>query len=200
MQISFLFAIILPLFFAPLWNHGLYRTAYLREKTQIALDNAGILLGRSARVALNALRKAEGVISKLELAHHPAHACARSPLSNAACRATDISLEAIIATTHLAADQLSKSQWVKGEAEARYELRRLGTSLKEWHRATSLPAEKVICPVCALPVRWIVFPDAKKFALRSDGKDDLVLSGIVEKGGDNLAGSWNYKLFSRKVP
>src|SRR5688500_15327370 len=100
MQISLLILVSLPLLFSPLLTYRIYDKALSWERTQIAVDNAAIVIGKKDKELFNYLIASNRILHALEMAHHPLHFCARVPLTTAFCISEDLVLEAQITAMH----------------------------------------------------------------------------------------------------
>jgi hypothetical protein len=153
MPICFVALMGAPLFLSLGWTHARFGELAQLETGIIALDNASILLGRSARGVWQDLTDHAQQMRAMEVAHHVAHACARAPLPNPACVTADLAWEARLRHSHAQGGVLARTAWVAGTARAKHAAARLGFSVF-LDRPGVPPIAPVYCPVCLLPVGW----------------------------------------------
>jgi hypothetical protein len=196
MQIPFIIALI-PLFLSPVWNLWALKRIEKRERIQIALDNAAIILGQEDRKILNAISKVNENIRGQEKLHHGAHLCARSPVANPECILADEAFEAEIAMLH----QIIFSKASIGRAgalvRAQNEFNRLVESNFQTTRPTHLPVHAVRCSFCRLETQWEWDSDASVFEIGFSDSMGLVTG--VELIGKTLlnAERWKYRLHEK---
>ncbi len=130
-------------------SHARFQELYALESDWIALDNAAIELGRSARAVWNGLQKANAEIRRLETRHHLVHACARVPATAIQCRTADLAAEGELALRHARAGVAAATAWRVGAERARVQA---PTAL--FSRLPLPPLQSVRCSVCGLPSEW----------------------------------------------
>lgn len=124
------------------------------ERLTIELDNSAIRLARSDRKLFRQIRVADNALRKLEIAHHVAHLCARTPSPAMwKCRATDLGLERTIKATLEGLKSTVALSWKQAEMRAHLELSRAGWSAIRISREAKPPVRFDRCPVCGLSTR-----------------------------------------------
>jgi hypothetical protein len=174
-------------------THGRFQEIYRLERGLIALDNAAILLGRSAREVWKGLVRFNAWAEKAELAHHVAHVCARAPIAGSPCRAADQAWEAALASAHRLAGARAHLGWTQGRRDALIAARKLGVEVTA-DRAPTPPIRSKRCSVCGLLTRWdIVGPAPESVWARLHQRE---FRNRVESIGRSLKGgeTWAYRV------
>ena len=195
MSLSFLAAIALPLCLAPWATHRLYEQTARYKTASIAVDNAGIVLGRAGRGVLEKWRRTSSRLEAAEIVHHGLHLCARAPGPQAAaCAAADKSWEAAWEARLLLVEAESVSLWLAALASAHAEGARLGVGLELSGYPMLPPVKREVCAVCGgrFRIRFLDVP-ASEWTSTS-----YSIGTRVEWGQEN--GQWNYRMEARHEP
>jgi hypothetical protein len=192
MPVLFLGALLGPLLLSPLWSQHVFHETYRLERAQIAVDNAGIVLGSADRQLFNRLVAANRMVRVLEAAHHPLHLCARVPQSAAACLDKDLALELELRSLQSSITEAARVAWVASLQRALSRIRLEGSRPLP-PRRPSFPVREVLCPVCQMKAGWEVAQPAVHSTL---GAHASLPTGVgVRLVGRSLAtGNWNYRL------
>lgn len=185
--------IALPLLIGPFWTHRAFSEAETMERWQVALDNAAIVSGRAERELLSRLSKGGRELRRLELLHHPWHACALVPATQAKCIPVDQALEARIREVHAREWWLALGRWIAAAARARGEMARFGEKLCRSSRPGRLPVIPVLCPTCGMASGFAVAEGEVRYRYESchDGVSSVEVS---VKGGALVGERWEYRL------
>jgi hypothetical protein len=167
-------------------SHARFEQVYTLESDWIALDNAAIRLGQSARSVWNGLQKANAEIRRIEVRHHLAHACARVPATAIPCRAADQAAEVELRLWQTRAAEQARERWREGEREARAHAPKARVS-----RPPLPPVRPVRCAVCGRLAGWEISP-LRAETLQLPGGSQLRVRWI----GKTLRGgpAWNYAI------
>lgn len=186
MPLCLLALIGLPLLLTLGTTHARIQQMHALEAKIIALDNAGIRLGRSARSVWNGLRAANAGIRALEGRHHLFHACARVPATAGSCQVVDRAMEAELVRQQGRAALWAKALWREGDAQARVEL-----PVARFSRPSLPPIQPVRCPVCGQAAGWEIV-SRRTESIRLPGGQGLRVRWV----GQSLRGGapWDYAL------
>lgn len=136
----------------PLQTRQMFEALYQVHRTQIALDNGAIRLGRGERAYRKWVQRVNRKLEALELLHHGVHACARVPQTMAKCRPLDLALERKLKTLVLSGKAQLRSRWWGVAGRVRGEVKRLGV-VAQLRRPMRPPHRFGPCPTCHMKVR-----------------------------------------------
>jgi hypothetical protein len=196
MPILFL-TLLLVVILAPLLTQAQFRLVWRAERRQIAVDNAGVVLGRHDREDFRSLERATQRISLAEGIHHPIHVCAHSPTPAApACQGQDRFWETTLRVMYQTAFQKARFHWALGEVRASQQAARLKEKLGVAGRPLELPVEERVCPVCHLRIGWTKRGQALRYELNARTSERPGASVRVElEGNSRFTGErWDYSL------
>jgi len=137
---------------APMWTYALFSDAFVRERQQIAVDNAAIVLGQSDRKCLNELYAANHYLAELDRKHHEFHFCAQKD-PTATCAAIDKGYEEQISSYHRRAHSTAVAHWEEARVVAHREAARLETRIS-MSRPNDIPLVAGKCSLCLLETQW----------------------------------------------
>jgi len=193
MPVSLLIGLLVPTLGALAYSAAVYRDLHRIEGAQIAVDNAAIALGRADRALARRVERANALLSKWELSHHPAHVCARVPSeAQPECKAIDLAIETRMRVLVAAVSADLAASWRAHLARARVELGRGGFAGLVVGRPEAAPFTTRICPVCREIVRWSAPPGHQTLGTLS-----LAVSGTRRTAvvlGRERVSSWSYRL------
>ena len=156
MSISILFLAILGLAIAPFWTHQMFNDSYLRQLTQIAMDNAAIKLAQQDRVTLNLIETSNNLMTLLEKIHHPIHLAIASGMGSAQLLVQDKALEASIKEIHSNTFFIANWKWSESFLTAVGEMTRLGVILSNKKRLSRPPIFSKRCSLCYRENFWAI--------------------------------------------
>lgn len=149
MSLPLLAFIAVPLFLGPWSTHRLYTQVEENKKALVAVDNAGILTGRSGRAVLERWREMTARLAAAEAAHHAIHLCARTPGPQAlACAAEDQVWENLWEMQLRFLEIETGITWRAIGEKGRAEGDRLGVALGLEGLSETLPVVRRQCPIC----------------------------------------------------
>ncbi len=181
------------MFLAPVWTYQLFHRAEQIEKACIALDNASIRLGQSAREVWNGLRAYNSAAEVSDLAHHAVHTCARNPLTASQCVVLDQAMEKTLLARARHAERIASAVWQNGLARAIAEGRVLHSQVTVL-RPTMPSLRSITCTLCGLPLyfeRHVVEFDRCKVQ-----QGNQIFENEVHSVGQSLrsGSAWNYRV------
>lgn len=181
------------MFLSPLWTYLRFQEAISQELTLIALDNASIRLGRSARDVWNGLRIYNDSVAGTEGVHHIWHACARNPATAPECLAIDQQWEAALLARKTLAHQYAQRAWGEGRIRAEAEGKTHHQEVRVF-RLPSVPIHAIACPLCGLSLQWEV--DALPIERSEVRKGSRVFLNRIFSVGTSLRRGlkWNYRI------
>lgn len=185
MYLSLLAILAVPLFWSPLATHRLFAEVLAWQRTQIAVDNAAIRLGRLDREWTEFMERGRRRLEHLEKLHHPLHLCARVPQTMAACRSQDEAIERLLTATARWWEAEAARRWGVAPGRALEEGRRLGIPLRLAGRPPLPPVRRTPCPLCRLKVRWKWQrrPWRTSVGAGRDGSFTVILESSLESAG-----------------
>jgi len=187
MSLSFLAAFALPLCLAPWATHRLYEQIVRYETEAIAVDNAGIVLGRAGRGVLETWSRTSSRLEAEESFHHGLHLCARAPGPQAAaCQTADKAWEATWEARLRTLEARTFALWTAAPEAARAEAMRLGVNARLEGFFAFPPVTRQACPVCGGRFR-IVFHEPSPVTWESP---DFSQRSQVQWSKEE--GRWNY--------
>jgi hypothetical protein len=191
-------------FLASVWlTQSLFRVTWRVERQQIAVDNAAIVFGQSDASTFHRLVDANRTLERLELAHHPIHACAMTPQPvEPACVEIDETIEEEIAGYREVVWGRARFEWNGTPEKARREARRLD-AMALTDRPESIPVTSVRCSLCGREMQWELDTSAPiTYAVWAQSLETHRRETRVELLGRNLkAGeSWQYRLGAEPAP
>lgn len=191
MSLPLLAAIGLPLFLAPWTTHRIYEQVERRRLAAIAVDNAGILMGRAGRKVLEEWRGTAKALDAAELAHHVVHLCARSPGPQAAaCAAEDQAWEVAWEARLRLLEAQTWASWTGAGGAGKREGVRLGIELGLEGFSAGPPVARRPCPLCSgrFRIEWLEPPVARWEALGVSELSEVRWFRSAETG------KWNYRM------
>ena len=193
MSLPLLATLAVPLFLGPWTTHRIYQQVERLETAAIAVDNAGILLGRRGRTVLEQWRQIDVVLKAAESVHHVIHLCARTPGPQAAaCAVEDQAWEAVWETRLQILQAQSWFAWKAAAALGKAEGERLGVHLALWFFPECPPVERRTCSICLgrFRIEWLGSPHPR---WETQGLQATQRSEVswLRPGAE---GKWNYQL------
>lgn len=193
MYVSIL-AILIPLSLAPAMTWKIFCDVARQERSQIAVDNAAIVLGRADRDLFMDLSASNRILKQLDRIHHPLHVCARAASPGAMCVGHDLAIEREIMLMHQTIGKTAEARWRSNLRVALMELEKLKIPLVSVSRKT-FPVHPKRCPVCGLNSAWEINVEQRPFVTHFSAGSPACLAVVRLEGiclTDNSR--WNYRL------
>lgn len=142
---------ITGIFLASTWlTQSSFRQLWLRERTQVAVDNAAIVLGRAVEEMLHSMEETNSELRILDIEHHELHFCARNIFTALECFPMDKAMEVEISLLSSSANVELSLLWQKAASKANMEASLL-RNLIEVVRLPVPPIHLVKCLICGSP-------------------------------------------------
>jgi hypothetical protein len=195
MSLPVLIAALIPLFLSPFWTDHLFRRLHRREQVHIAVDNAGIRLGKNDRDLFNHLKASNKLMLAMDLVHDGLHAAARVPLAGATAVAEDLAMETTMAIMHQTAFAVAQAEWLAGSGKVLGALAQQETALLRLDRNLSVPIKGHRCKFCYQEVAWEVSQSEVSSTIEGMAESPRPVVKVSLAGKSLLRGEkWDYRL------